>query len=35
MYWEERELPADKGRLVGFTYGLGNVDTSESEGHLC
>jgi hypothetical protein len=34
MYWEERELPADKGRRVGFTYGLGNVDTSESEGHL-
>jgi hypothetical protein len=34
MYWNERELESDKTRTVGFTYGLGNVDTRESEGHL-
>jgi hypothetical protein len=34
MYWEERPLAPNKSRLVGFTYGLGNVDTAESEGHL-
>ncbi len=34
MYWEEKELADHKGRLVGFTYGLGNVDASESGGHL-
>jgi hypothetical protein len=34
MYWNERELEPGKSRTVGFTYGLGNVDTSESEGHL-
>jgi hypothetical protein len=34
MYWNERELAPGKDRVVGFTYGLGSVDTSESEGHL-
>ena len=34
MYWNEQPLEPDKTRTVGFTYGLGNVDTSESEGHL-
>jgi hypothetical protein len=34
MYWSEQVLAPDQTRTVGFTYGLGSVDTSESEGHL-
>jgi hypothetical protein len=34
MYWNEQPLEAGKSRVVGFTYGLGNVDTRESGGHL-
>jgi hypothetical protein len=34
MYWNERPLEPGKSRVVGFTYGLGNVDTRESGGHL-
>lgn len=34
MYWNEQMLEPDKSRVVGFTYGLGNVDTRESGGHL-
>jgi hypothetical protein len=34
MYWDEQPLAPGKKRLVGFTYGLGNVDTRESAGHL-
>jgi hypothetical protein len=34
MYWREQALASDKTRTVGFTYGLGSVDASESEGHL-
>ncbi len=34
MYWNEQPLEPGKTRTVGFTYGLGHVDTSESEGHL-
>jgi hypothetical protein len=34
IYWNERELPPNETRTVGFTYGLGNVDTTESGGHL-
>jgi hypothetical protein len=29
MYWNERELEAGATRVVGFTYGLGNVASSE------
>jgi hypothetical protein len=29
MYWNERELEPGKTRMVGFTYGLGNVASSE------
>ncbi len=34
MYWGEQRLEAGKSRVVGFTYGLGNVDSRESGGHL-
>jgi hypothetical protein len=34
MYWDEQPLEPGKKRLVGFTYGLGDVDTRESAGHL-
>ncbi len=34
MYWDPQALESGKTRVVGFTYGLGNVDTRESEGHL-
>jgi hypothetical protein len=34
MYWDEQPLEPEKKRVVGFTYGLGNVDTRESAGHL-
>jgi hypothetical protein len=34
MYWSEQKLDAGKSRTVGFTYGLGSVDTRESGGHL-
>jgi hypothetical protein len=34
MYWNEQPLEPDKKRVVGFAYGLGNVDTRESGGHL-
>lgn len=34
MYWDDRPLPPGHERGVGFTYGLGNVDTRESAGHL-
>jgi hypothetical protein len=34
MYWSEQRLEPGKSRVVGFTYGLGNVDTRESGGHL-
>src|SRR5579884_504478 len=34
MYWNEQMLGPAKSRVVGFTYGLGNVDTRESGGHL-
>lgn len=34
MYWGEQRLEAGKSRVVGFTYGLGSVDTRESGGHL-
>jgi hypothetical protein len=29
MYWNERELDAGEKRVVGFTYGLGSVASSE------
>ncbi|HTU89461.1 MAG TPA: hypothetical protein VMF69_05135 [Gemmataceae bacterium] len=34
MYWNEQMLGPGQSRVVGFTYGLGNVDTRESGGHL-
>jgi hypothetical protein len=34
MYWNEQPLEPGRSHVVGFTYGLGSVDTSESEGHL-
>ncbi len=34
MYWNEQTLEPGKTRVVGFTYGLGNVDTRESGGDL-
>ncbi|HEY7329196.1 MAG TPA: hypothetical protein VH592_16250 [Gemmataceae bacterium] len=34
MYWNEQMLEVGASRVVGFTYGLGNVDTRESGGHL-
>ncbi|MHB1426481.1 MAG: hypothetical protein ACYC3I_25245 [Gemmataceae bacterium] len=34
MYWKERPLEPGKTRVVGFTYGLGSVDSRESGGHL-
>jgi hypothetical protein len=34
MYWNEHTLEPGRSRTVGFTYGLGNVDTRESGGHL-
>jgi hypothetical protein len=34
MYWGEQRLEAGKTRVVGFTYGLGSVDSRESGGHL-
>jgi hypothetical protein len=34
MYWSEQPLAPGQTRVVGFTYGLGNVDTRESSGHL-
>ncbi len=34
MYWNEQMLEPGKSRVVGFTYGLGSVDTRESGGHL-
>jgi hypothetical protein len=34
MYWNDQMLGPGKSRVVGFTYGLGNVDTRESGGHL-
>jgi hypothetical protein len=34
MYWDERPLGPGQARVVGFTYGLGNVDARESGGHL-
>jgi hypothetical protein len=34
MYWDELPLEPGKKRVVGFAYGLGNVDTRESAGHL-
>jgi hypothetical protein len=34
MYWNEQLLEPGKTRIVGFTYGLGSVDTRESGGHL-
>ncbi len=34
MYWNEQMLESGKSRVVGFTYGLGSVDTRESGGHL-
>lgn len=34
LYWDERPLGPGQSRVVGFTYGLGNVDASESSGHL-
>lgn len=34
MYWKEQPLEPGQSRVVGFTYGLGSVDTRESGGHL-
>jgi len=34
MYWNEQQLEPDKTRTVGFAYSLGNVDASESGGHI-
>lgn len=34
IYWNEQTLEPGKSRVVGFTYGLGSVDTRESGGHL-
>ncbi len=34
VYWNEQPLGPGQSRVVGFTYGLGNVDTRESGGHL-
>ena len=34
MYWDPQPLAPDQTRVVGFTYGLGEVDTRESGGHL-
>ncbi len=34
MYWNEQPLEPERSRVVGFAYGLGNVGTRESEGHL-
>jgi hypothetical protein len=34
MYWNVKPLEPGQTRMVGFTYGLGNVDTRESGGHL-
>jgi hypothetical protein len=34
MYWNEQTLEPGKARVVGFSYGLGSVDTRESGGHL-
>ncbi len=34
MYWNEQMLASGQSRVVGFTYGLGNVDARESGGHL-
>ncbi|HTU16553.1 MAG TPA: hypothetical protein VMG10_00705 [Gemmataceae bacterium] len=34
MYWNEQQLEPGKSRTVGFAYGLGNVDTHESGGHI-
>jgi hypothetical protein len=34
MYWDEQPLEPRMKRVVGFAYGVGNVDTRESAGHL-
>jgi hypothetical protein len=34
MYWDPREIPAGGSRVVGFTYGLGNVASGESGGRI-
>ena len=34
LYWDPQRLDAGKSREVGFTYGLGNVSSSEGEGRL-
>ncbi|HWG47575.1 MAG TPA: hypothetical protein VN688_32730 [Gemmataceae bacterium] len=34
MYWDPQPLTPNQTRVVGFAYGLGDVDTRESEGHL-
>jgi hypothetical protein len=34
LYWDPQRLDPGKTRDVGFTYGLGNVSSSEGEGRL-
>jgi hypothetical protein len=34
MYWDPQRLEPNQSRVVGFAYGLGDVDTRESGGHL-